>query len=129
MRALRAVIAGAGTLLLLLSASPAYAQAATPLSPLMVDWSSYFRLDWQTAQAGGRTVIRGTIWNTSNYRTKRIQLLIEGLDASGTIVNQRVEWLGTDLTPGDHTYFESPISGPAVSYRVSVFAFDPIRPT
>lgn len=129
MRAIRAVIAGVGTLLLLLTASPVYAQVATPLSPLMVNWSSYFSLDWQTAQAKGRTVILGTIRNTSNYRARRIQLLIEGLDASGTIVSQRVEWLGSDLTPGDHIYFESPTSGPAARYRVSVFAFDAIRPT
>ena len=129
MGVLRAMIAGAGALLLLFLAPPARTPAATPLSPLVVDWSSYFSLDWQTAQVQGRTVIRGTIRNTSNYRARRIQLLIEGLDASGMIVNQRVEWLGSDLMPGSHIYFESPISGPAASYRLSVFAFDPIRPT
>jgi hypothetical protein len=122
------VIAGAGALLCL-AASPVSTPATIPLSPLVADWSSYFSLDWQTARAGDRTVIRGTIRNTSDYRARRIQLLIEGLDAAGTIVNQRVEWLGSDLTPGSHLSFESPISGPAVAYRVSVFAFDPIRPT
>ncbi|MGH2394201.1 MAG: FxLYD domain-containing protein, partial [Candidatus Limnocylindria bacterium] len=99
------------------------------LSPLVLDAESYFSLDWQTGQAGGRTVVRGTIRNTSDYRARRIQLLIEGLDASGTVVNQRVEWLGSDLTPTHRIHFESPVGGPAASYRVRVFAFDPIRPT
>ncbi|HSF05311.1 MAG TPA: FxLYD domain-containing protein [Methylomirabilota bacterium] len=129
MRGLRAMIAGAGASLLLLAASPVCTSAAPPLSPLVVDWESYFRLDWQTAQARGRTVVRGTIQNTSTYRARRIQLLIEGVDTSGAIVNQRVEWLGSDLMPGDHLFFESPVGGPAASYRVSVFAFDAIRPT
>jgi hypothetical protein len=122
------MLAGAGTVLLL-AVSPVYAPAAPLLSPLVVDWQSYFHLDWQTAQAGGRTVIHGTIRNTSNYRARRIQLLIEGIDPSGAIVNQRIEWLGSDVMPGDHIAFESPVGGPATSYRVSVFAFDPIRPT
>jgi hypothetical protein len=96
---------------------------------LFVGWENYFRIESEAVQAGGRTVIRGTVYNTSTYRTKRIQLLIEGLDASGAVVNQQVAWLGAEVTPGDHAYFESPAPGPAVSYRVRVFAFDPIRPT
>ena len=108
MGALRAMIAGAGTFLLLLAASPVYAPAAPLLSPLVVDWSSYFSLDWQTAQARGCAVVQGTIRNTSNYGARRIPLLIESLDASRTIVNERVEWLGSDLMPGDQIYFESP---------------------
>ncbi len=122
-------IARAGMLLLLLAVSSGCAPTATPLTPLVVDWQSYFSLEWQAVQARERTVISGTIRNTSSYRIRRIQLLIEGVDASGTIVNQRVEWLGTDLTPGAHVYFESPVSGPATTYRVTPFAFDPIRPT
>ncbi len=130
MRALRAMLAGTeGFLLLVVVASPVYAQTTTPLSPLVLDGESYFSLDWQAAEARGRTVVRGTIMNTSNYRARRIQLLIEGLDANGTVVNQRVEWLGSDLTPTHRIYFESPVGGPAASYRVRVFAFDPIRPT
>jgi hypothetical protein len=131
MRALRVVIAGMG-MSVLLAAGPGCSPATrsgAPLSTLMVTWPEYFRIDWQPADVGGRTIIRGTVYNISPYRTKRIQLLIDGLDASGAIVNQRVEFLGTEITPGDHVYFESPTPGPAASYRVSVFAFDPIRPT
>lgn len=127
MRASRAAIAG-GTLLLL-AVSSGCAPTATPLTPLVVDWQSYFDLEWQAVQARERTVVHGTIRNASDYRIRRIQLLIEGLDASGKVVNQRVEWLGTDLTPGAHVSFESPVGGPAATYRVIPFAFDPIRPT
>jgi hypothetical protein len=126
MRTFRVVISGLATSMLLLAVSPPGLPAA-PLSPLMVNWPSYFRIEWQTAQARGRTVIQGTLYNTSTRRTGRVQLLIDGLDASGAVVNQHVEWLGTELMPGDHVAFQSPTSGPAASYRVSVFAFDPIK--
>jgi len=38
---------------------------------------------------------------TSQYGAPawRIQLLVEGLDASGLIVAQRVEWLAGDVAP------------------------------
>jgi hypothetical protein len=122
--------ARAGTLLVLLAVSSGCVPATTtPLTPLVVDWPSYFALQWQAESAAGRSVIRGTIQNTSPYRIRRIQLLIEGLDAGGTVVNQRVEWLGTDLAPSDRVAFESPVSGPAATYRVIPFAFDAIRPT
>jgi hypothetical protein len=126
MRTRRIVSLGLALTMPLLAVLPSGAPAA-PLSPLMVNWPSYFRIESETAQARGRTVIRGTVYNTSTRRTNRIQLLIDGLDASGAIVNQHIEWLGTELMPGDHVAFESRTGGPAASYRVSVFAFDPVK--
>jgi hypothetical protein len=128
MNALKAGIVAAGTLMLLAAMSVS-AQVPPPLSPLVVDGESYFRLAWQPGEVRGRAVLRGTIANTSDYRARRIQLLIEGLDAGGAILHQRVEWLGSDLPPGAQVYFETPVGGPAASYRVRLFAFDLIRPT
>ncbi len=124
MRVPGSVVAGAG-ILALLGTSPVSVAANTPLSPLVVTWQRYLSLDSQTAQVHGRTVVQGTVRNIWDTPTRRIQLLIEGLDASGTVVSQSVEWLGIDLTPGSHVYFEIPVKQPAAaSYRVSVFAFD-----
>jgi hypothetical protein len=116
-------------LLAVLPACSPTAQPTAPLSTLMVTWPNYFRIESETAQARGRTIVRGTVYNTSNHWMKDIQLLIDGLDASGAVVNQRVAWLGTDLTGGAHVYFESLTPGPAASYRVSIFAFDKKRPS
>lgn len=57
---------------------------------------------------------------------RRIQLLVEAVDGNGQVFNQRVTWLGVDLTAGTHAFFDVPMPV-AASYRVSVFAFDSPR--
>lgn len=126
MRAPRNVVVAA-QMFLLLGMSTAWVQAAAPLSPLVVTWERYFTLNSQWTQAGGRPIVHGTIRNDADCGTRRIQLLVEGLDATGAVVSQRIEWLGTALQPGERTYFEFPAGGPVTSYRVSVFAFDLYR--
>ena len=118
MRTLNAVV-----VVLTLLATTLSATAAPPLQSLAVDWPQYFRIESESSARDGRTVVKGNVWNTANWSTKRIQLLLDALDASGQVVNQRVVWLGIDLAPGTHAAFEVPM--PASSgYRVSVFAFD-----
>jgi hypothetical protein len=96
------------------------------LYPLVSDWEQYFRIESQVSTRDGKSVVSGTVWNTTNWGAKRIQLLVDGLDASGTPVSQRVVWLGIDLPAGTHGFFE--VSVPtSPSYRVSVFAFDSRR--
>ena len=79
-----------------------------------------------TAQAPGPItphVQSGAVRLLANWGAKRIQLLVDALDAGGQVVNQRVIWLGVDLAPGTHAAFEVPMPVSS-SYRVSVFAFD-----
>jgi hypothetical protein len=97
--------------------------ASQSLQPLVVDWLQYFRIESESAARGGRTVVKGTVWNTGPWGAKKIQLLVDALDASGQVVSQRVAWLGIDLASGTHAAFEVPMP-PSASYRVSVFAFD-----
>lgn len=121
MRGVRVVV-----LLLPLLMMTASAGAAEPLSPLVSGWEQWFRVESQAAMREGSAVVSGTVRNTSFWTARRIQLLVEGLDASGTPVSQRVVWLGSDLTGGTHAYFEVSMAA-AASYRVSVFAFDSVR--
>lgn len=116
----------AGVVLLALLTMPPSARAAQPLSPLISGWEQWFRVDSQVSIRDGKPVVNGTVWNTSPWSATRVQLLVEGLDASGKPVSQRVVWLGADLPKGTHAYFEVPMPA-AVSYRVSVFAFDSNR--
>jgi hypothetical protein len=115
------VIPGLFAVLLALGAPVA---AAAPLSPLVVDWERYFTIDSRATRMDGRSLVTGMVRNTSSCGAQRIQLLIDALDSSGQLVDQRVEWLGTDLTPGSHVYFEIAVASPAAGYRVSVFAFE-----
>jgi len=100
--------------------------AAERLYPLVSDWQEYFRVESQMTVRDGKTLVSGTVWNTSRWSATRIQLLVDGVDAGGTPVVQRVIWLGADLAAGTHGAFEVPM--PAASgYRVSVFAYDSRR--
>jgi hypothetical protein len=117
MRTMKAVVVVLALIATTLSATAAL------LQPLVVDWPQYFRIESESSVRGGRTVVNGTVWNTASWATKRIQLLVDAVDAGGQVVNQRVIWLGVDLAPGTHAAFEVPM--PASSaYRVSVFAFE-----
>ena len=118
MRTIKAVV-----VVLALLATTLSATAAQLLQSLTVDWPQYFRIESESSARDGRTVVKGNVWNTANWSTKRIQLLVDAVDAGGQVVNQRVIWLGVDLAPGTHAAFEVPM--PASSaYRVSVFAFE-----
>ena len=52
-----------------------------------------------TLERGGRPYLRGYVTSQYGAPAWRIQLLVEGLDASGLIVAQRVEWLAGDVAP------------------------------
>jgi len=98
--------------------------AAKTLEPLVVGSENVIRLQWQTAQHRGRTVLSGYVLNDSMYAITRVQLLVEGLDREGAVVSQTVTWLGDDVDASAKTFFEVPAPGPAAGYRVRVFAFD-----
>jgi hypothetical protein len=110
-------------LLCLLSAGPAVASQPS-LQPLVAGWEQHFTLAWQVSQSRGRPVLEGYIRNESGFAALRVRLLVESLDASGRPVEQRVEWLGTGLTPGHRVFFEVPAPPRSATYRVSVFSYD-----
>ena len=118
MRTIKAVV-----VVLTLVATTLSASAASLLQSLNVDWPQYFRIESESSTRDGRTVVKGNVWNTANWSTKRIQLLVDAVDAGGQVVNQKVIWLGVDLAPGTHAAFEVPMPT-SPGYRVSVFAFE-----
>lgn len=116
MRVLTAVVC-----LTLVTATVAAAASAAPLSPLILGWERYFAVEPDPAVAGGRAT--ATIRNTSGFSARRVQVLVEGLDAGGQPVEQRVVWLGSDFPAGGSRYVATPMTS-AATYRVRVFAFD-----
>ena len=98
--------------------------AARPLTPLVLGWEQFFKLDWQVDDRKQQPLVWGHLLNDWGMPASRIQLLVEGLDPSGAIVGQKVAWFGSILTPGTRAYFEVPVPWKAPNYRVSVFAFD-----
>jgi hypothetical protein len=101
--------------------------AAQQLAPHHPGWERYFAVTWEAFERGGRSKLGGYVTNQYGAPAWRVQLLVEGLDSSGQIVAQRVEWLAGDVPPFSRRYFEVRVPGPASSYRVRVFAFDFIQ--
>jgi hypothetical protein len=115
-------------LLLALSALSACAGRAQPLEPLVVGWERFLRVEWEVADRGGQPVVSGYVTNDSRYTVRRVQLLVEALDATGAVVAQEATWAAGDMmAPSARTFFEvrAPAS-PPMTYRVRVFAFDPV---
>ena len=99
--------------------------AAQSLTPHFPAWERYFTVSWEAFERSRRPYRGGYIASSFGVTATRVQLLVDGLDSSGQIVAQRVDWLGGGNLPGfSRTYFEVPIRQQASSYRVSVFAFD-----
>jgi hypothetical protein len=112
------------TALALLAMAPGRRVAAKSLEPLEADGEQVFRLTWEVTERRGRPLVLGRIENVSDYETSRIQLLVDQLDASGRMTTQKVAWVGVDVKPGDHAFFDVPVPDRAATYRVRVYAFN-----
>jgi hypothetical protein len=119
---------GAVTAIAMLAVFVVGAEAA-PLQPLVVGWEQFFTLDSQPGTRRGRPVVSGYVLNQWGMPAARIRLLVEGVGPGGEVMGQQLVWLtGQSLTPGARAYFEIPAAATASTYRVSVFAFEWIRP-
>ena len=95
-----------------------------PLTPLVIGWEQYFKLTWTVEERKGKPVVIGKIYNNWGFPAANMRLLVDELDASGQIVDQKLGWLGFMLTPGTTAPFEIPVAHSTPNHRVSVFAFD-----
>jgi len=82
------------------------------------------RLDWEVGTWRGRPVIQGYVYNDYLRAAYNVQLLVETLDASGTVIARGVGFVRGVVPFNDRAYFEVPLKMPGASYRVSVTAFD-----
>jgi hypothetical protein len=111
-------------LFLLVALATVHGATGQTLTPLVLGWENFFTLSWEPSQERGQPIVSGYIKNNAGFPARRIQLLVEAVDASGQVTGQRVSWLGSSLTSGMRAYFEAPAPPPASTYRVSVFAYD-----
>src|SRR5262249_55454983 len=108
--------------LVLLGATPG-AGAARELQPLMRGWEQHLSVTWATTQRHGRLEVEGYVKNDSPYRVGNLRVLVDSLDDTGRIVDQRVSWVPGDLGGGSRIYFEVPVK-PAAHYPLCVFSYD-----
>ncbi|MBI1735983.1 MAG: hypothetical protein HYR51_12480 [Candidatus Rokubacteria bacterium] len=87
-------------------------------------WPTWFRLDWALEpESRGTRRITGYVHNDYGEAANEVQLLTQALDASGTVVHQRIEWVMGKVPPLSRTYFEVRNLPAADQYRVSVWRF------
>src|SRR5437867_1779516 len=115
-RVIASALLGTVSLVSFLSPTSAPVQAAETSTRESLDQT--FRLEWTKT---ARTV-NGYVYNSSNRRAVHMQLLVEGLDAAGTVVTKTMTWV-RDVPPNNRAFFDVAVPN-APSYRVSVLSFD-----
>ncbi len=84
----------------------------------------YFRFEYQVTPSATRPVVSGYVYNMhSGTPVERMQVSVEGLDASGNVVGTTSTWVLGGVPAGNRAYF-SARAVPAASYRVQVLFFD-----
>jgi len=84
----------------------------------------YFRIEFQATPRPPRSVISGYVYNQNpGLSAERMQLAIEGLDASGNVIGTSTTWVLGGVPPGNRGYFTTQVA-PAASYRVQVQSFE-----
>jgi hypothetical protein len=76
-----------------------------------------FRLEWSK---DGRKV-NGYVYNPTSRYAASMQLLVEGVDPSGHVVNKTKTWV-RDVPPNNRGFFDVSVPD-AASYRVSILSF------
>lgn len=79
----------------------------------------YFRFEWRKT---GRT-ISGYVYNSSNRWAARVQLLVEGVDRSGKVVNKTTTWVAGGIPANNRAFFEVAVPE-AASYRLRVLSYE-----
>jgi hypothetical protein len=84
--------------------------------------SRYFKLDWTAVPAGGDArVVDGYISSTYG-EAARVQLLAQGLDASGQVVDQKIEYPIEPVPGFGRVYFHIGPLAAADHYQVTVWS-------
>jgi len=90
------------------------------------DWDGWFHVSWEPEPEGKTPTprIEGFVRNDSPYRVTDVQLEVEGLGADKRSVGRRVVWALGDIESGRQSSFVIEAMPGAVTYRISVSAFD-----
>src|SRR5262249_30377878 len=98
-------------------------KAGQELRPVAVRWEQFFTVGVQPTERKGQRAIEGMVVGRFGATATRVQLLVEGLDESGRVINQKVIWLGPSIGAFDRVEFWTPVTR-SPKYRVRMFAYD-----
>jgi hypothetical protein len=87
-------------------------------------WEHYFKLDWTVQPKANGNEIGGYVYNQYGAPAANVQILAQGLDESGNLIAQKLEWVPGLVPPLNRAFFRVAGLPPAPRYRVAVWAFD-----
>jgi hypothetical protein len=101
--------------------TPAVAGAGTAWAPATLE--QYFRVEWSATPALGSSSVSGSVTNLGAGPAERVQLLVESLDAAGTVVGSSAAYVVGGVPASQRGYFSARVPA-AATYRVRIVAFD-----
>ena len=93
--------------------------SVTTMQPV---WPQYFKVEW-VAEPPGSGRIAGYLYNTHGIPATNVQILAQALDASGSVIAQRIAWIPGVVPPYNRTFFRIDHLPAASAYRLSVWNF------
>jgi hypothetical protein len=96
---------------------------SSSVTTAIIGWENWLQVDWT---ASGQD-IDGYVSSKHGSPIVSVRLLAQGLDASGNVVGQKIEWLPGTLPGLQRSYFRISRMPPAASYRVSVWSFETLE--
>ncbi|HEV8141795.1 MAG TPA: hypothetical protein VGQ77_02995 [Methylomirabilota bacterium] len=120
----------AGILIAAIAAGATTASGLTPsasVTTAIQGWEHWLRLEWTAAPHANGQAIDGYVYNKHGSPIAGVQLLAQGLDGAGKVVDQKIEWV-PGMVPGlQRAYFRIPPMRQAERYQVTVWAFNIIQ--
>jgi hypothetical protein len=118
-----------GAIVAMTSACANVGTGAAPLlsatdTTLMYGWENYFSIEWVAAQGrNGTQRVTGYVYNRKGEYALDLRVMAQAVDASGTVVGQRIAFVPGGVGGSGRAYFEVPNLPVASTYRVSVYDF------
>ena len=111
----------------------AVVMAAVLLAPAVSSAQNYalpggardFRVEAEAGRARGTPILTGYVYNDGGTTVDRVQLFIEGVDASGNVTGSGTAYISGTVPPVNRRYFEVPLTvPPSATYRVRVVTYE-----
>jgi hypothetical protein len=115
--------------LIVTTAAACASSGATPppgtgYNTLMSGWEHHFRIDWTAAdQSPNARKISGYVYNQNGEFATSLRVLAQAVDATGTVVGQRIAYVPGGVGGFGRAYFIVPDLPVADNYRVSVWDY------
>ena len=96
----------------------------TGYNTLMSGWEHHFKIDWTTADQGPNTrKVSGYVYNQNGESATSLRVLAQAVDATGTVVGQRIAFVPGGVGGFGRAYFIVSNLPVADNYRVSVWDY------